>query len=130
MGFSAGRMIYAGCGIVCTLLAFAGVVVPGLPTTPLVLLASWLFMRSSPSLHRRLRSLPVIGKHIARYEAGEGMSPRMKAWAIAVMSAMIALSCFTVFTSLLARHLVITAGVAGAVAMLAWGGRRRPCAGK
>lgn len=45
----------------CVALAIAGLVLPLLPTTPFVLLASYLLTRNSPEWNRRLLSSPLVG---------------------------------------------------------------------
>jgi uncharacterized protein len=46
------RMVYGGVGWCAVALAIAGVLVPGLPTTVFVLVASYCFLRSSPRFER------------------------------------------------------------------------------
>ncbi len=66
-----------------------GIVVPGLPTTPLLLLAAACFARSSPRLYAWLLRNKTFGPLIEDYRAGRGVSMRVKVTAISVMSAFV-----------------------------------------
>src|SRR5690606_29262316 len=48
------RWLLAGAGVGCVSLGALGVVVPGLPTTIFLILATWCFARSCPWLERKL----------------------------------------------------------------------------
>lgn len=56
----AWRILFAVLGLLATVIAIAGVWLPGLPTTPFVLLALWLFSRSSDRLHAWFHRIPVL----------------------------------------------------------------------
>lgn len=47
-------------GLVSTALAIAGAILPGLPTTPFLLVALWAFARSSGMLYRWLHRIPLL----------------------------------------------------------------------
>ncbi|MDE0915798.1 MAG: YbaN family protein [Planctomycetota bacterium] len=55
-----------------------GVLLPGLPTTPFMLLAAACFARSSERFYNWLISNPLFGEGVRRYRAGHGIRPRVK----------------------------------------------------
>ena len=71
------RRLMAGLGILNVALGTIGIFVPGLPTTVFLLVASYLFARSSPSLERRLLSDPRLGAYL-RAARGRSMPLRAK----------------------------------------------------
>lgn len=66
-------------------LAVVGVVLPGLPTVPFVLLASWCAMRGSPRLHGWLVAHPRFGPMITEWERNGAVSRRAKRLAVGMM---------------------------------------------
>ena len=67
------RYIYIILGLLAVGLGALGVVVRGLPTTPFLLLASWLFYRSSPKLQQWFLA-SRLGKYIRGYQRRGGMT--------------------------------------------------------
>ncbi len=61
-------------GLVCVGLAGLGVLLPGLPTTPFLLLAAAAFARSSPRLHQRLLDNRIFGPLIRNWQANRTIS--------------------------------------------------------
>ena len=55
------RYLYLTLGFVCVALGFIGTVVPGIPTTPLILVAAWAFARSSKRFESWLLRHRVFG---------------------------------------------------------------------
>jgi uncharacterized membrane protein YbaN (DUF454 family) len=56
----AARVALSLVGLTATGVGFAGIWLPGVPTTPFLLVALWAFGRSSPRLHRWLCSVPLL----------------------------------------------------------------------
>lgn len=68
-------------------LALAGVVLPLLPTTPFLLVATWAFARSSPRLDAWLRAHPRLGPPLAAWETRRAIPRHAKAIAVVTMPA-------------------------------------------
>lgn len=112
------RFLYVLFGLVCVGLGALGAVVPGLPTTPFLLLASWLFYRSSPRLQQWLLA-SWLGKYIRSYHRRGGMTWAQKAGAVGIMAAMILLSVFVFIPAgSVARIIVPIAGAVGALTVI------------
>ncbi len=62
-----------------------GIILPGLPTTPFVLLASACFMRGDPELHKKLLAHPKLGPFLKDWEAGKGIPFKAKVLAISML---------------------------------------------
>lgn len=86
------RLAYIGVGLVCVTLAVAGALIPGVPTTPWVLLASYCFARSSERLDTWLRGAPVFGKLIADWEKYRGIRRPVKLMAVCTVVTVVTLS--------------------------------------
>ena len=112
------RYLYIIFGLICVTFGALGVVVPGLPTTPFLLLASWLFYRSSPKLQQWLLN-SWLGKYIRSYHRRGGMTLWQKAGAVGIMVAMVLLSTFVfVPAGSVARIIVPIAGAIGVLVVV------------
>ncbi|TWT75947.1 Inner membrane protein YbaN [Posidoniimonas polymericola] len=73
-------------------LAAIGVVVPGLPTTPLLLITSYCLLRTSRTLHQRLINSRVFGPFLKDWHAHRAVRPGVKPTALATMALVLAAS--------------------------------------
>lgn len=79
------RVLLVTAGLLNVGLAYVGWLLPGLPMTPFVLLASYCFARSSPRLQRWLLRSPFFGRVLLDWHTHRGMRPRVKATAVAML---------------------------------------------
>ncbi len=89
-----GRLIYLIFGWIALILGLIGVVLPGLPTTPFVLVAAFAFSRGSPRWHAWLVNHRLFGPTIRDWEARGAISKRAKRLAVAMMALVFAVSLF------------------------------------
>lgn len=67
-------------------LALVGVVIPGLPTFPFLLLAGWAASRGSKRVHDWLYQHPRFGPALLDWRETRSISARAKAWSVALMA--------------------------------------------
>ncbi|MFP4665038.1 MAG: YbaN family protein [Bacteroidales bacterium] len=111
------RIFFIVAGSLALGLGTLGVFVPGLPTTPFLLLSAALYLRSSEKLHQYLINHRYLGKYIHRYHTRKGMSMRTKIYAILLMWSMIALSSWLFIDELWLRLLLLVLGITGSIVM-------------
>ncbi len=87
-----GRLICLSLGWLSVAIGVVGIVLPGLPTTPFMLLAAFLFGRGSPRARAWLVEHAHFGPHIRAWEAEGAVSPRAKRTAVLAMLAIFAAS--------------------------------------
>ena len=109
----ARRWLYKCLGCVFVALGAVGVVVPGIPTTPFLLLASYFLVRSSPRLHRKMLASKTFGPIIADWNKHRGLRRGVKRIAVVSCSLMIGISVLFGRLPWLARLLVLAAGAYG-----------------
>lgn len=80
------RLIWFTAGLVALFVGLAGVVLPLVPTTGPVLLATWCFARSSPRLHGWLTTHPRFGPPIRDWQSHGAVGRRAKWIASASMA--------------------------------------------
>ena len=91
-GTVTSRLFWLTVGLTALALAAVGVLLPLVPTTPLVILAAFCFMKSSQRLHDRLVSHRVFGPMIVDWREYGAISRPAKRVAIASMGAIFVLS--------------------------------------
>ena len=101
-------------GMLAVVLGTIGIFVPGLPTTPFVLLASWCFYRSSPRLQAWLLQ-SFLGKYIREYRDKGGLTLRKRISIILLMATMVAISTIFFISSMPIRIVVWSAGLIGCI---------------
>lgn len=95
------RLLYLFLGFLSLGMAYVGWLLPGIPCTPFVLLASYCFSKSSPRLQRWLLNNRVFGAYLRDFHEHRGIRRHIKVKA----------TCIVVF--------VVSCSVAG----LIWAGK-------
>jgi uncharacterized protein len=111
------KYLFVFLGSVSLCLGIIGTVIPGLPTTPFLLLSAALYIRSSKKLYNWLISTKYLGHYISDFHEKKGMSKQMKLSSIGLMWLMIFISIFFVIKLISIRIIVIAAGIIGTIVM-------------
>ena len=72
------RVFWFSLGVIFTGIGLIGIVVPGLPTTPLMILAAACFAKSSQRFYNWIINNRMFGEHVKNYREGNGIPKRSK----------------------------------------------------
>ncbi len=89
------RFLWLGLGLFFAGVGIIGLVVPGLPTTPLMILASVCFLRSSKRLLQWVLSNKYYGESVKNFLEGKGISKKAKVFSISMQWLFISLAIFS-----------------------------------
>ncbi len=108
------RYLLTAAGLLAVALGVVGIFLPILPTTPFLLLAAFLFARSSDRFYSWLHENRWFGTYLTNYREGHGLPAREKAmtiialWLTIGLSATFALSSWWPRVGLTAIALAVT----------------------
>lgn len=80
------RPLFFILGWISVVLGAIGAILPIMPTTPFLILAAYLFSKSSPRFHKWLLELPKFGPIIREWEETKTIRKEVKITAIVVLS--------------------------------------------
>ncbi|MEM6638944.1 MAG: YbaN family protein [Pseudomonadota bacterium] len=86
------RWFWLATGWIALVLGMIGIPVPGLPTTPFILLAAYAFSKSSPRLASWLDHHNTFGPMIRNWREHGAIAPRYKVMSTVMMVACVGLS--------------------------------------
>ena len=89
------KVLWLAIAWISFVLGIIGAFLPIIPTTPFLILAAFLFSKSSPRLHAWILSLPIAGEGIRDWQHNRVIRPRAKILA----SSMIILSSVLIWKS-------------------------------
>ena len=104
-------------GTISLLLGITGIFVPGMPTTPFLLLTAGCYLKSSDKLYNYLIKNKLLGRYISDFQLRKGMTGKSKIYAICMMWLMITLSCIFFLGPLTSKLIVSVIGVIGTLVM-------------
>lgn len=109
------RALYMTGGTISLALGVIGIFVPGLPTTPFVLLSAALYAKSSEKLYNWLLDNKYLGPRIKNYQRQKGVTLKGKYKIIALMLTMVLISSFLVAKVLVLKIIIISSGLVGTI---------------
>ena len=114
------RYLVVAIGYLCVVLGVLGIFLQVLPTTPFLLLASYLFYRSSPKAQQWLLGHKYLGPYITDFQIHKSISLRVKVYSISMLWITILLSAFVVLDNWWLRIMLIAIATAVTIHILSF----------
>jgi uncharacterized membrane protein YbaN (DUF454 family) len=105
-------------GSVSLALGIVGIILPGLPTTPFILLAAACYAKASPRLHQWLLNHRWFGPMLRDWESDRSLTRRTKTVAVVSMLVMVSFSIWTFHGRLAVQLVLLVTGAIGAFVVL------------
>ena len=86
------KIFFVFFGLISFSLGAIGIIIPGLPTTPFMILSSILFLNSSDKLYTWLTAHEKFGKYVFDFKKGKGITFKTKLYAQTMMLLTMSLS--------------------------------------
>ena len=107
------RWLLWTAGTISLVLGLIGVVLPGLPTTPFILLSAACYAKTSPRLHHWLTHHRLLGPMVRDWEQHRNLTRRTKTVAQVSMVLMVSLSAWSLRERPVLLAVVLVAAAVG-----------------
>jgi uncharacterized membrane protein YbaN (DUF454 family) len=111
------KTVFLIFGTLSLFLGVLGIFIPGLPTTPFLLLSAGLYFRGSQKAYNLLIQNRYIGSYIMKYRKEKGVSLTVKLYAIILMWCMIIMSTVFFIQNKIIDNTIYSVGVIGTIVM-------------
>jgi uncharacterized protein len=111
------RIFFIVLGILSVILAALGILLPGLPATPFLLLASYSFARSSKRMHDWLVNNKIFGPILSDFLDRKGIRLHIKIISIVMMWGMMLVSVFFLMENDVIKYVAIGGALIGTFAV-------------
>lgn len=91
-----GKAVYIGIGLITLCLGAIGAVVPILPTTPFLLIASFCFLRGSKKINSWFIATSLYKKYLESFINGRKMTRKHKIGILALATSMLLIPCIII----------------------------------
>ena len=112
------KLLFSTIGSIFLGLGALGIVIPGLPATPFLILAAVFYLRGSSRLHHWISNHCIFGKYLNIYQKNKAMTLQSKITALAMMWTMILISSFLLIDNPMVRWIILATGVIGTIVII------------
>ena len=108
------RIILLSLGFLCVGLAFIGIFIPGIPTTPFLIVALWAFAQSSKKFHAWLLNHKRFGTVLRNWESHKVVPIKAKITMVILQITAVAMIQYSL------NNIYVTIGLAVLLLCVAW----------
>lgn len=105
------KILFIFLGTISLATGIAGIIIPGLPTTPFLLLSSYLFLRSSNILYKWLTTHRVLSLYITPFIKYKAISLKGKITSIVSMWSVMLISIIFFLSNPIIEIIVVLCGI-------------------
>lgn len=107
------KILFIILGTISLSIGIIGITVPGLPTTPFLLLTATFYCKSSKKLYNWFINHRILGKFVKEYREKKAISLKTKIYSIILMWLMITCSLYFFISNILIQLLIFIVGLLG-----------------
>ncbi len=104
------RYLYLAIGMLCVAMGFIGIFVPVWPTTIFLIIAAWMFIRSSEKYYEWLIQNRIFGKMIRNYREFKGITKENRRNSIIILWLTLSVSALLI-GELWVRLILVVVGI-------------------